>query len=827
MNKTLRKVLIGGMLFGCIAAFGDSFMNDWSRDSGKVEDKKSVSYGYPINHFRHMTSQEGPFNGVIDGNDAVAFEHEGKLAFMCNTRSNNSVFCDSDGNIYHDQFMQYVNANYSNLILTDIPYKKLISRICSYDYRFFFRSFLTSKGERKIAILHYENHETKMYFLKIIDNRDKGDVQKALLMCDTFTSMNKGSAPTFFDIIDFRTMAINKDHFKKYDDLNQAYAVIGGIENNQRRDLMYLVSLERGDSFSNINAGVLKHLRAGMLGIDENGKFVYYISRFDSTPQEYEICKIGLALENRGLTFKGLERVRANHCYTDELNNLKCYDPLIRITTDSSNEVQLQLKKSKFSHDSPHTVAIGKMGSVVENTKDCPFKTSYKGNDTMSFAKKFAQTNGYNINLIIYGTPYMVIQGGTTTQIDKFPSIINGRSTSETTWNSWGIGGKVSIESGVTAGVSGVAGGSLGITSEMSHKHENKFSETQKVTMSVESAFLNEKHKQDWSVGSVYFTSTAAEYSGYCYLGSLAKKGQHDATHLILEGAENCPFSIIIPYIAMKPSSDALSYNFHSDKMDERIGTWETIGEDRAKKAAMLTAGIPNFEFGIGESNSIHAKGSRQILGTGKTINKIVDWQNNELNLDILFEAGNKNEKIQKNTGKFSKNFTGVVKGEGCDSNIVNIGEDKNPWGWKYSTTDNKTITVELKKTKSTSNETDLSFGFHSTCEVSVPGVVGGYSDISASINGSFANGKEGTKEKLFSVTTVGGIKTGNAGVAVADIDVAILKSWLMAEKKTSKRPGFISEYAWENNSKFTAVIPFVWKNCVQAQKQKIKKTNI
>ena len=84
---------------------------------------------------------------------------------------------------------------------------------------------------------------------------------------------------------------------------------------------------------------------------------------------------------------------------------------------------------------------------------------------------------------------------------------------------------------------------------------------------------------------------------------------------------------------------------------------------------------------------------------------------------------------------------------------------------------------------------------------------------------GGYASGAEGTKTKLFTLETVGGTKTGSAAIAVADVNVGLFKAWLGSKGKELKRPGWISEYAWENNSKFTAVIPFIWNGCLQSKR--------
>ena len=135
-----------------------------------------------------------------------------------------------------------------------------------------------------------------------------------------------------------------------------------------------------------------------------------------------------------------------------------------------------------------------------------------------------------------------------------------------------------------------------------------KFSNTTTITTSVANAFLNEKLKQDWSVGSVYFSSSAAEYTGYCYL-SPTNPQQKNPTQLTLKGLEHSPFTMITPYVAMKPKAKSISYNFHANNMKQRIDSWSSMdaGQTEAAKIGMLTAGIADF-------NTNNSQGSRLIV---------------------------------------------------------------------------------------------------------------------------------------------------------------------------------------------------------------------
>ena len=554
--------------------------------------------------------------------------------------------------------LKYLDSNYFNIIETDIPYEQFVGGGSSYLLKtMFYRSHTTNKGERKITILKRENGHIDIYSLKIEDNRDKGIRQKAVMEGKIAEISCAGkSYISFFDTIDFRSLATNKETFKKIDTLQSSYAVIG------------------------------------------------------------------------------------------------CYDRI--------------------------------------------FLTNLE--------------NGYNIDLIIYGAPYMFITKPEQKDVIGFPSIEQGKSESETTWNSWSKGGSVSIEAGVSAGgKAGIvdASASVGIYASIAHQNSKKFTNTTKITTSVENAFLNDELRKDWSVGSVYFSSSSAEYTGYCYLGFFNNNPYKKLpSDVFIKGLEQCRFSMIVPYIAMKPKSKSLSYNYYSNKTNKRIDTWESIDKAEAKTIGMLTAGIADSTFGNGSKLIITGGDSRS------KIREIVKWQKEKLNLDSFFDAGNDNEKLQKKNEKSNINFTGVVKGVGSERI-----DSTNMWGLRYSVTDKRTLDIEQTHTRSMQKETDFAFGFNHSCSVSVAGI-GGYSNISAGINGSYGSGTEGSTTKYFSLKTVGGTKTGDAGLAVADVNVGLFKAWLRTKNKPLNRPGWISEYAWENNSHFTAVIPFLWEGCLHAE---------
>jgi hypothetical protein len=805
--KLLQRLLIGGMLLSGMLGFGDSFMNDWAKSEHPERDNTitTASYGYSIN-------TPGYYNGVIDGTDAIAYKSSnGTLSFLCNTRTNNPAFCSDDGKIVPVLFYAYLDSNYFNIISTSIPYEQF-ERKLSGEKRMFFRSHTTNDGERKIIILKRENGNIGLYSLKIEDDRENGKQQTANMEPLLANIQCQGNDNiSFFDTIDFRSLAKNKENFKKYDALQSSYAVIGC---NGQIFLIYLKDGTITSSIRLVGRGNSIGVRGGMLAIDKDGDFTYYVSGTNAMgggEPRGTIWQVGLKLQDR-LVFNG-----HNISYDKELgyrasNGTPDSDPLFKIETKEKNgeNIIYFTIRGIHRHYSDSGVEIGRMAEVTEkDPKDIPFETNYNDQSRMNIAKKFAQENGFNIDLIIYGAPYMF--AGSKYKIG-FPKIEQGVSESETTWNSWSKGGSVSVEAGACAEVkAGVVEGSasMGIYASIAHNNSKKFTDTTTITTSMTDTFKNLEGDNDWSVGSVHFTSSVSQYTGYGYIGALNNKTQN----LTLKGLEEeyCPFSMIVPYIAIRPTSNSnISYNYHANKTNKRIDTWSTIA-DEAKTVGMLTAGIANYTIENG-SRLISTDGGD--TETSKKINDIVIWQKQQLGLDSFFDAGNDNERIQKETGMEKHiDYTGVVKSAGSQ----NISGSK-MWGLTYSLQGQNTINIVQTHTQSMQKETDFALGFHHKCQVTVVGV-GGYSEIKAGINGSYSSGKEGSKSKFFTLVTNGGSKSGSAGLAVADVNVGLFKAWLRTNNKPLKRPGWISEYAWENNSRFTAVIPFLWNKAIYAKR--------
>ena len=808
--KLLQKLLIGGMLLSSMLGFGDSFMNDWKlANATKGEEQSTASYGYPINI--NKNESYNTYNGVIDGTDSMSFKSSnGTLSFLCNTRSNNSEFCSNNGEIDDNLFKVYLASNYFNIITTDIPYELFEGKPSN--KRMFFRSYTTNKGDRKIIILKRERwHTIDIYSLNIKDNRDIGKQQKAVMESKIATfSMPSKVAITFLDTIDFRSLATNKESFEKIDTLQTPYAVIGVGQ------FVILTSLDGYSNYTicslNVNTLTMETLRAGMLAIDKNGFFSYYVSAMQHSPTEVLIFRIDLQFTNGQLVLNNKGILCDKHgTFLRATENR--YDPLIKIATknksDEADDVILKIKGKNRKYVDANII-IGKMGEVKKQPKDYALNTSYKldGNEknvTMNYAKNYAQRNGFNIDLIIYGAPYMFIRSKEHKDSINFPSIEKGDKEIKTTWNSWSKGGSVSIGVGVSGGVkAGIVSGeaSMGIYASIAHTKSEKFTDSTSYKMTITNPFYNDENKKDWSVGSVYFSSSKAEYNGYCYLSPF-NNGKSE--ELSLKGLEQCPFTMIMPYIKIKPTNTSIAYNYYTNETDKRVNTWNSIDKLEAKKIGMLTAGIANYTV---------QNGSRLLIiddNDSSKIEKIINWQKNDLNLGSFFEAGKDNEYLQSTHHKPKKNFTGVVKGVGC-RNITN-----DTWGLRYTLNGDSKLAIEQTNSTSMQKETTFAFGFNRSSSVSIGGI-GGYNNVSAEINGSYANGEDNSTTKYFNLTTYGGTFTGNAAIAVAEVNVGLFKSWLGSKGKELKRPGWISEYAWENNSRFTAVIPFLWEECLQSK---------